>query len=278
MASIRITMLVENTARGPGLLAEHGLSYWIECNGRHVLLDSGQSGVLTGNAYTLGIRLDETGALILSHGHYDHTGGVAGVLRVGRSVAVYAHSEVFARKFTRNHEGSVREIGMPPPSEKAIRDARNGFIATDQSTTVFDRLVATGPIPRLTDFEDTGGDFFLDEACTQRDLLVDDQSVFFNTAKGTVVLLGCAHSGVVNTLRFIRQLTGNRPIHTIIGGMHLIDAALHRIERTIEAFRQFGIEQFAPAHCTGMQATVALWNAFPGRCSTCPVGTRFEFD
>ena len=110
------------------------------------------------------------------------------------------------------------------------------------------------------------------------DPLQDDQSVFFDTAAGVVVLLGCAHSGVINTLLYIRQLTDNRPICAVIGGMHLISASTERIKRTIEELQYIGVERLAPAHCTGMPATVALWNAFPGQCQTCHVGTRFEFD
>jgi 7,8-dihydropterin-6-yl-methyl-4-(beta-D-ribofuranosyl)aminobenzene 5'-phosphate synthase len=278
MAKTRITIVVENTAHGPGLLAEHGLAYWIEYDGRHVLLDSGQGGVLANNAYRLKIALREIDALILSHGHYDHTGGAAEALKTNRAVTVYAHPAAFAKKFARNSDGTAREIGIPYLSSRAIQASRHQFIATDQPTTVFDKLTVTGLVPRLTDFEDTGGPFFLDEACTKPDPLEDDQSVFFDTAEGVVVLLGCAHSGVVNTLRYIRQLTDNRPICAVIGGMHLIGASAERIKRTIEELQRIGVERLAPAHCTGMPATIALWNSFPGRCRPCPVGTRFEFD
>jgi 7,8-dihydropterin-6-yl-methyl-4-(beta-D-ribofuranosyl)aminobenzene 5'-phosphate synthase len=278
MAKTRITVLVENTARGPGLLAEHGLAYWIEYNDHRVLLDSGQGGVLMSNAYKLGIRLTQIDALVLSHGHYDHTGGVAEALKTSQSVAVYAHPAAFAEKFIRNNDGTAREIGMPYLSDKAVRDSRNRLIATTQPTMVFDGLTATGPVPRLTDFEDTGGPFFLDEACTRPDPLEDDQSVFFDTTKGTVVLLGCAHSGVINTLHYIRQLTENRPICTVIGGMHLVGASQRQIERTTEEFQRIGVGRLAPAHCTGMPATVALWTAFPGQCQTCGIGSVFDFE
>ncbi|MGW8256799.1 MAG: MBL fold metallo-hydrolase [Thermoguttaceae bacterium] len=278
MTKTRITILVENTARVPGLLAEHGLAYWIEHDDRHILLDSGQGGVLAHNAYKLGIGLREIDALILSHGHYDHTGGVVEALKINRPVAVYAHPAAFARKFIRNNDGPARDIGMPYLAEKAILNSRNRLVTTNQPTTVFDKFTVTGLVPRLTDFEDAGGPFFLDAACTKPDPLEDDQSVFFDTAEGVVVLLGCAHSGVINTLRYIQQLTGNRPIRAVIGGMHLVGASPERIKRTIEELQQIGAERLAPAHCTGMAATVALWNAFPQRCQPCSVGMKFEFD
>ena len=195
MAKTQITVLVENTARGPGLLAEHGLAYWIEHAGQQVLIDSGQGNVLVGNAFKLGIALSQIDALVLSHGHYDHTGGVADALRTNRPVAVYAHRAAFAPKYARYRDGSAREIGMSHLAEKAIREPRHRFVATGQPTVVFEGLMVTGPIPRLTDFEDTGGPCFLDPACTQPDPLEDDQSGFLDTAQGTVVLLGCAHSG-----------------------------------------------------------------------------------
>jgi 7,8-dihydropterin-6-yl-methyl-4-(beta-D-ribofuranosyl)aminobenzene 5'-phosphate synthase len=278
MTETRITVLAENTAHGPSVLAEHGLSYWIEHDGKHILLDSGQGGVLATNAYKLKLPLYDLYALILSHGHYDHTGGVAEALKHDRPVAIYANPAAFAKKYARNNDGTARAIGMPYSSEKAIRATRNQLIETTQPTVVFGGLTVTGPVPRPAGFEDTGGPFFLDEACTQPDPLEDDQSVFIDTAEGTVVLLGCAHSGIINTLHYIRQLTDNRPIHTVIGGMHLVGASSRRIERTIEELKQLGIRRLAPAHCTGMPATVALWNAFPGQCQACPVGTTFEFN
>jgi len=91
------------------------------------------------------------------------------------------------------------------------------------------------------------------------------------------VLLGCAHSGVVNTLEYVHQLTGSRPISALLGGMHLAAASSDRVENTTAAFRRLGIQLLAPAHCTGLPALAHLWNAFPGRCTTCAVGTTMRF-
>jgi 7,8-dihydropterin-6-yl-methyl-4-(beta-D-ribofuranosyl)aminobenzene 5'-phosphate synthase len=188
MAKICVTVVVEDTAHGPKLLAEHGLAYWIEYDGHRILFDTGQSSVLVGNAFKLGLALHDSEAIVLSHGHYDHTGGVADVLNTQRHITVYAHPAAFAPKFINNPNGASREIGMPYASEQAIKRPGVRFVATSTVTKLFDGFYATGPVPRLTDFEDTGGSFFLDAACTNPDPLLDDQSVFFETKEGIVVL------------------------------------------------------------------------------------------
>jgi 7,8-dihydropterin-6-yl-methyl-4-(beta-D-ribofuranosyl)aminobenzene 5'-phosphate synthase len=276
---VRITVLAENTAaQGTPLLAEHGLAYWIEWGGHRVLFDTGQGHVLAANAYRLGIPLHSAERVVLSHGHYDHTGGLAQVLHEGCTPALYVHPAAFREKYAERRDGGAREIGVPMAVREAISRHQLPIVETPTPTQVIGCLTVTGQVPRTTDFEDTGGRFYLDAACVTPDALDDDQSLFFPTPEGIVVLLGCAHSGIVNTLRYIRHLSANAPIRAIIGGMHLISASPARISRTVEEFRQLGIRLLAPAHCTGMPATAALWNAFPAACATCHVGTLFEFE
>jgi len=135
----------------------------------------------------------------------------------------------------------------------------------------------TGEIPRATSFEDVGGAFFLDEAGTQPDPILDDQALFFDTREGLVVLLGCAHAGVVNTLNHIGRLRPGRRFHVVLGGMHLLTAGPERIICTVEALRALGVERLGPAHCTGAAATARLWSEFPNACTVCSVGSRFMF-
>jgi 7,8-dihydropterin-6-yl-methyl-4-(beta-D-ribofuranosyl)aminobenzene 5'-phosphate synthase len=104
-----------------------------------------------------------------------------------------------------------------------------------------------------------------------------DQALFFDTTDGLVVLLGCGHAGVVNTLDYIRHVTGARPIHSVLGGMHLQSASPERMEKTIAALRRLDIRRLAPAHCTGLPALAQLWTALPDRCSSCAVGTSMSF-
>ncbi|MBN2577802.1 MAG: MBL fold metallo-hydrolase [Pirellulales bacterium] len=277
---MQITLVVDDLpdARRPDLAAEHGLAFWIERGGRAVLFDTGQSVLLAGNAFRLGLPLHQAEAVVISHGHYDHTGGLAEVLRDGCSARIFMHPAALEPKYACDRDGSSREIGIPYTARQAVQNHRDRLVLTEQPTPVFDGLTATGPVPRATDFEDTGGPFFLDAACRRPDPLFDDQAVFFESAQGTVVLLGCAHAGVVNTLRYIRQLTADRPIHAVLGGMHLLNASAERLRKTIEEFRNLEIKMLCPAHCTGRTATEILKRALPDQCLLCPVGARFEFD
>jgi len=273
----RITALVEDTAGGRGLLAEHGLSFWIELGSRKILFDTGQGHVLTRNARQLGFHLEQAEAVIISHGHYDHTGGLSETLRLARQTRVYAHPAALAPKYARNTDGSSKEIGIPLLNEQKIREQAD-LILTEKPVEIGEGLFLTGPVPRRTDFEDVGGQYFTDPDCLRPDALTDDQSAFIETPAGTVVILGCAHAGVINTLNYIRELTGNRRIHTVLGGMHLLAAGPERMHKTVVGLRRIDVKRLIPCHCTGFAAMARLWHEFPDQCALCHVGTVFDWN
>jgi 7,8-dihydropterin-6-yl-methyl-4-(beta-D-ribofuranosyl)aminobenzene 5'-phosphate synthase len=274
---VRITILVENSVHMRGLKAEHGLTILIEIGGCRVLLDTGQTELLLDNARSLGCSLQDLEAVVLSHGHYDHTGGLAAVCRQSPAARLFLNAAAMGPKFGVNPDGSARDIGMPEESKKALADAGKKLILTPACQEVVEGLFVTGEIPRQTDFEDVGGKFFLDERCQQPDLLVDDQALFVETPEGVVVLLGCAHAGVVNTLLHIEHLTNGKRFHAVIGGMHLLKASPARLNATIAALRRWDVSQLVPMHCTGLAATMRLWAEFPDRCATGNVGTKLGF-
>jgi len=167
---------------------------------------------------------------------------------------------------------------MPSPVREKLLDHRDTLTLVERPTERSGGLCLTGEIPRRTEYETTGGSFFSDEGGQRTDPLPDDLAIFFDSTAGTVVLVGCAHAGVVNTLQYVRELTEGRPIHAVVGGMHLAAASRDRMERTIAGLRELAVERIGPCHCTGAAATAELWNAFPGKCFPCGVGTRMEFE
>ncbi len=273
----KITVLVENTAGPRGLLAEHGLAFWLEFGQKKILFDTGQGLTLEHNSKVLGIDLKQTDAVVLSHGHYDHTGGLEHILDLCGSVEIYAHPAAFLPKYSRRNDGSAESSGIPEFARKDLHDLLNCYIGTEHPTRIFGSLFATGQIPRMTDFEKNTGPFFVDRECRQSDLIPDDQAMYFESARGTVVLLGCAHSGIINTLQYIQRLTNNRPIHTVIGGTHLVSASSEKLEATIDELAKFNIDRLAAIHCTGAPAAARLWNSFPKACIASRVGTNLEF-
>lgn len=272
-----VTLLAENTARGLGVLGEHGLAWWIDTGTHRVLFDTGQGLVLAPNARRLGADLATTHAIALSHGHYDHVGGLETALAAATAATLYLHPDAVCRRFTGSDRKPLgRRLSTDFMETEAFRTAGRRVVVSREPQEVAPGVWTTGEIPRTNDFEDVGGPFFLDEQLTRPDPILDDQTVFFSGREGTVVVLGCAHAGVVNTLEHIRTLTHGAPLHTVMGGMHLLNADERRLDRTFAALRKLGVQRFGPNHCTGYTAAARFQHEFPGRCFQCAAGSRLE--
>ncbi len=249
--TVRITTLVNNTMPRP-LLAEHGLSFWIEFAGKNILFDTGQSDATIRNADLLDIDLSKTDTIILSHGHYDHTGGLETVLDLAPNAALYLHPDAAGVRYSCHPGKPPKDVSMPSTvCEKIAESVSRGtliYSATPQS--IAPNVTVTGAIPRLTDYEDTGGPFYLDTECQNPDPLNDDQALMISTSNGLVIVLGCAHAGLINTLKYARKLT-NQPIYAVIGGMHLKSATQERMHKTAQELAQFNIQHLVPRHCSG---------------------------
>lgn len=274
---LNILVLVENSVHRGGLQAEHGLCWLLE-RGRHrVLFDTGQTGLFLENAAALGCPLDGLDAIALSHGHYDHTGGLALACQESPMAPVFLHPDALEPKFTVSAGGSSRFIGMPEASRRVLAEDTGRIVMTSECRELVPGLFVTGAIPRETGFEDVGGRFFLDPNLREPDPLADDQAVFVPTREGTVVVLGCAHAGIINTLHHIQRVTGDTRFRAVLGGTHLVNASEARLDSTIRALASMDIPLLVPAHCTGLPAAVRLWESLRGRCAGLGVGSRFSF-
>lgn len=271
---VHITVLIDNKSSRLDLKAEHGLSLWIEYGGNRILFDTGQSNALIGNAEKLGIDLTQTDAIVLSHGHYDHTGGLKSVLDIAPKTKIYLHPDATKQKFGRK-TSKIKSIGMSDSAKQSIQ--KRNIIWTAAPAQLLPGLAVTGQVPRTSNFENVEDAFFLDENCRKADELLDDQALFIESPRGLIVVFGCAHSGVINTLEYITKLSGKNNVYAVIGGMHLINASRERIFQTIEALKKYDIQKIVPLHCTGSDAVELLCENFSDKCLRDPYSTDIYF-
>ena len=273
-----ITTLVENNIAqgGKALLAEHGLSFYIEAGDRKILFDTGQGLAISNNARVLGIDLNQIDAVVLSHGHYDHSGGLQSVLEINKNFTLHGHPDVFSPK-VKDNNGKYKYIGIPIDQ----RDFVNAGVTVEinrNPTEIAPGVMTSGEIALENDFEDVEAGFFLkNDAAVIRDTLADDQALILDTAKGVVIILGCSHRGVINTLTHVARLKGTAKIHAILGGLHLGQASDGKLAKIIEHLRDFDLERVGVGHCTGPRAFLALANEFKDRVFLNTVGKVFKF-
>jgi 7,8-dihydropterin-6-yl-methyl-4-(beta-D-ribofuranosyl)aminobenzene 5'-phosphate synthase len=257
--AIRITTLSENTAGQDELLAEWGLSFFIEDNGTNILMDAGESISIAQNAEKLGIDLQKISKVVLSHGHFDHTGGLKLLLtKMKREVDIIAHPDIWTSKFARVKGKPDKYIGIPY-TQTDLENLGARFILTSEPFNLTENIMTTGQIPMVTDFEKIESNLFVKTADGwEPDTLLDDLALIIKTQQGLVIALGCAHRGMVNTLYHTRQVTGIQKISLVVGGCHLHHATDEQIWQTISALNEMGVQKLGGSHCTGMRATLLM--------------------
>ncbi len=275
-----ITILVDNIARKPDLKSEHGLSMFVEIDGHALLFDTGQSDIILHNAQILDVDLARIESIVLSHGHYDHVGGLKSVLdylfRLSvSSPTIYAHPDVFIDRYS-FHKGRVHNAGMPS-GEKMQERTEPNLSLSENPQEILPGVICTGEIPRVTDFEDVGGGFSLDKARSRPDHIRDDQSIIIDAPEGLIVCCGCAHSGVVNTVRYAQEIFDGKNVDTVIGGMHLRGVSDSRLDATIIALRECGVQQVLGGHCTGVREAERISSSMPNISPPLEVGLRWNF-
>jgi len=274
---VRITTLSENYAGQGYLLAEHGLSIMVETDDVNILFDTGTSISASHNADVLGIDLTRINKIVLSHGHYDHTGGLASILRkMKKEIEIIAHPDIWATKYNRRQGQKDRYNGIPFQRQELERLGAN-FNLTTKPVKITDSIMTTGEIPMVTDFEEIEPVFFVKEdSGWQPDKLLDDQALIVDTELGLIVILGCAHRGPINTLYYAQQLTGVKSIHIVLGGFHLIHASEERVRLSIVALKELGVRRLGPCHCTGLPAIILIAQEFGDKFFFNNAGTRFN--
>jgi 7,8-dihydropterin-6-yl-methyl-4-(beta-D-ribofuranosyl)aminobenzene 5'-phosphate synthase len=259
------------------LLAEHGLSLLIEITSRgeknSFLLDTGSTGIaIAHNSEKMGINLKGLGGIFISHNHKDHTTGLETVLAKTGPVPVFIHPYGFHTKWVKSRRN--------PLEKDHLAGLGAQWQAEEGSQAMSPFLFTTGTVPRVTDFEEIIGQsdrkVEKDGVMEPEKFLDDGALVMKINGKGIVIVTGCAHSGIINTIDHAQKLGGNDKIYAVIGGFHLTQASPTRTEKTIQALKEKEIRYLLPLHCTGFEAMASMWQAFPETYVIPSVGTRVE--
>jgi len=264
--TIRLTTLSENTAGMGEFLGEWGLSVLVETRETSVLLDTGQSRSISHNADILGIDLSKIEKIALSHGHFDHTGGLRELLRrMKKPVEIIAHPDIWQAKYARREGQPDRFIGIPF-RRKELESLGGVFRQTSRPVHIAEDVLTTGEIPMVTSFEKIDAALFVQENSGWKpDHVLDDQALIVRTGQGLVVILGCAHRGMINTLYHAQQIAGTATIHAVIGGSHLVGVSEDRLWQTVAALKDLGVQRLGLCHCTDLPAAGLLAQEF-GEC------------
>ena len=273
---VKSTIVSENCVfRLPGAVAEHGLSIFMETDRGNYLLDTGQGKAIINNAMVLGLDLRTIKGIIMSHHHWDHTGGLGPVLDLKGAVDIYAHPDFFKESYSISGN-TARYIGVPYP--RPLLEAKGArFNFSDEFRPIEPGLWLTGEVPRRTDYEIGDGKQMIKSGDGYvKDDIRDDQSVVVETEKGLFIILGCCHSGIINTLSYIVEKMGPQHIHAVIGGTHLGPVSDEQRTKSIDALKAFDIERLGVSHCTGQKTASLLAAEFGERFFFCSVGAVVE--
>ena len=289
MASCDVTVLVDDMCSRRGLRGEHGLALLVEREGRRVLYDVGQSGLFLENARSRGLDLATVDAVVLSHGHYDHLGGLEAFLAFrGGEVDVYCHHDAFRPRLQRLGGRTVGQVGSPVSRERLEElGARFHFVGKD-AVEVVPGITVSGEVPRDAGPENLIGEIFVRREEEEKnaeqgidDYVVDpllcDLFLLVSTDEGVAVLTGCAHAGLENILAEAERLAGGSRIVGLMGGFHLFRATAEELLDLVSHLETLGLRRLVPLHCSGFLARTELRRHLPEITMLASTGDRILF-
>ncbi|MDD1770177.1 MAG: MBL fold metallo-hydrolase [Methanomassiliicoccales archaeon] len=253
-------------------VAEQGFSMLVETEaGQRVVIDAGGSEyAFTNNLRNSGLEPKDITAAIITHGHYDHVGGLGPLIEAG--VPIYTHPKTFVGKRYATYGEIKTDISAPQRIIDALGKTQLHFV--NSLTEIIPGIRISGEVPRVTDFEAPVNFLREEEGKVFEDAVNDEQAVYLATRKGLVVIAGCAHHGIVNIVTHARKATGGK-VYMVLGGFHLANATAERVRKTMDQLKNLGVERIAPMHCTGFEAMKMISDRFVG-FELMPAGSEID--
>ncbi len=246
---MKLSVLTENTA-SEYFLAEHGLSYFIEFDGKKILFDTGATDVFLKNAEKLNINVDKADIVVLSHGHWDHGNG----LKYIENKPLLCHPNVFIKRF---RKGENKNIGL----DLSYEEIKNKFSLTTSKEPYYitPNIIFLGEIPRLNNFEAQKTSFTTENG--KDDFVIDDSALAIVKDEKLIIVSACSHSGICNITEYAKKITDINSVKAVIGGFHLKYQDV-QTKKTIDYFKKNKVENLLPSHCTQLPALAAFYEAF----------------
>lgn len=269
---MKVTCVVDDASLpGSGFMSEHGLSFLIEVSGRRLLFDTGNSGkVILHNLRKIRMDPEELSAIVLSHSHRDHTGGLAVLLERSPDIPVYAHPALFAERLALRGD-RLKEVGLP--ISQSVMILRVQLYLSDEPVEVVPGVWTTGEITQRPEPEGRSERHFVrDKGKLVPDPYKDDMALVAERGDEVVLFCGCCHAGILNTIYHVER-TFKKPIKAIFGGLHLQDADEPHLARVVEVLRDYGPPRIYANHCTGNRALKLLQEAFGDKVVPFPAGS-----
>lgn len=272
---LSLTVLCDNsTIIDSYLLGEPGLSFWIECGDKQWLFDTGYSDVFIRNAGILNIDITKMDGLVYSHGHNDHTWGTHDLVRLfdrtgmKTKPSLIAHPLVFENKM---HGDNVIGTMMKADALSCFFDVK----LTSEPAELAEGLTWLGEIPEIITARKAVGNIVSSDGESE-DFCMDDSALVYESKDGLVIITGCSHSGICNIAEHARNVTGEKRVADIVGGLHLLSCETSRLRETSDYLKSIGIREMHPCHCTDFAAKAALSQEFA--IKECAVGVRLEYE
>ncbi len=278
---MKITFLSDNITENAGCLAEWGLSVYIQSGGRNILFDMGASPIFAENAGKLGVDLSEVDFAVISHGHYDHTGGMDRFLDLNDSAPVYIHRNALQEFYGTDENGNMDDYNCGVLWDKDLLErAKTRLVFTDHVTEIDGDISLIGDIAPLPEFPVTE-QFYIPEnpqkSSFRKDPMDHEQIMVIREGEGLHVFSGCSHTGIMAIIKKVEEEYPGERIVSITAGMHLYALPSDKKQLVVDSIAGYGVRYVLPVHCTGMEAILMFRERMGKGCVIASAGETYEF-